>query len=296
MKKKVQLVLGSGGARGIAHIAVIDRLEEEDFEIIEVAGCSMGAVIGGFYAAGLFDIYKEWMLNLSKRDLFDLMDFTLTKHGFVKGEKIFDVHHELFGPVNIDDFKIPFTAVATDMLNKREVLFKSGDLYRALRASGSIPGVYIPAEQDGRWLVDGGLLNPLPVNLVSRKKDALIVAVNLNGKGEPVAKNPHEEKEPEDSKWYERLIPDYFISHAGDHRKQKSKPFGESASLLTLMDRSYNITQDRLSELILEKYPPDVLVEIPRKIAGAFDFDKSGIIYEAGVKAWNKAAEKAGLL
>ncbi|HBQ61358.1 MAG TPA: esterase, partial [Balneolaceae bacterium] len=159
-KKKVHLVLGSGGARGIAHIAVIEELEKAGYEIVEVIGCSMGAVVGGIYAAGHLPEYKEWILGLNRKGVFDLLDFTFAKQGFVKGEKLFAKHIEVTGNENIEDFDIPFTAVATDMRHHKEVHFKKGDLYKALRASVSIPGFFVPVVEDGKVLVDGGVLNP----------------------------------------------------------------------------------------------------------------------------------------
>ncbi|MFA5669589.1 MAG: patatin-like phospholipase family protein [Balneolaceae bacterium] len=293
MKKKVHLVLGSGGARGIAHIAVIDELEKDGYEIIEVIGCSMGAVIGGIYAAGHFEDYRDWILNLSKKDVFDLMDFTFTKQGFVKGEKIFAKHKDLLGLLNIEDFKIPFTAVATDMRNNEEVHFKSGDLYKALRASGSIPGLYVPVVQDGRVLVDGGVLNPLPINLVDKQDDAIIVAVDLNAKSDYTLEKLKPSNESEEPKWYEKILPDNVVEYTRKHEKEKIKKQEEAYSLLDLMDNTYSFTQDRLTSLMLELHPVDVLVEIPRNTASAFDFDKANEIYDIGLEAYRKAMQKA---
>ncbi|SIR01629.1 NTE family protein [Pontibacter lucknowensis] len=134
-RRAVHLVLGSGGARGLAHIGVIEVLEEEGFEIVSVAGCSMGAVVGGLYAAGYNQAYKEWMLTMTRSAVFNLLDFTLTRQGFIKGEKVFNVLREVTGAQEIQHLKIPFTAVATDMLRNEEVHYTSGDLYKALRAS-----------------------------------------------------------------------------------------------------------------------------------------------------------------
>lgn len=293
MKKKVHLVLGSGGARGIAHIAVIDELEKDGFEIIEVIGCSMGAVIGGIYAAGHFEDYKEWILNLSKKDVFDLMDFTLTKQGFVKGEKIFAKHKDLLGLLNIEDFEIPFTAVATDMKNNEEVHFKSGDLYKALRASASIPGLYVPVVQDGRVLVDGGVLNPLPINLVNKEEDAIIVAVDLNAKADKNLKKIKSSNEPDEPKWYEKILPDNVIEYTRKYEKQKGKVQNDTYSLLDLMENTYSFTQDRLTALMLKLHPVEVLVEIPRNTSSAFDFDKAKEIYKTGLECYRKAMQKA---
>lgn len=181
MKKKVQLVLGSGGARGIAHIGVIQLLLQDGYEIIEVAGCSMGAVIGGMYCAGFLPQYTEWLLKQTKSDVYRLFDITFSMQGFVKGEKIFSVLEQLAGKQQIENLSVPFTAIATDMLSRTEVHFNAGDLYKALRASTGIPGVFTPVAENKSLFVDGGVLNPLPIDIIKRRNDAMIVAVNLNG-------------------------------------------------------------------------------------------------------------------
>lgn len=289
MKKKVHLVLGSGGARGIAHIAIIEELEKAGYEIIEVIGCSMGAVVGGIYAAGHLPEYKEWILNLNRKGVFDLLDFTFTKQGFVKGEKLFAKHIEVTGNENIEDFAIPFTAVATDMRHHKEVHFKSGDLYKALRASVSIPGFFVPVVEDGKVLVDGGVLNPLPVNLVKKEEDTEIVAVNLNGLTDPkYDKPPKPDKFEEMQKWFGKMLPDSMKSSTKDKSKAELPADEESFSLFELMDSTFSFTQDRLTELTIEMYKPDHLIEIPRNACGVFDFDQGKLVYEVGREAFKK--------
>lgn len=287
MKKKVHLVLGSGGARGIAHIGVIEELENNGFEIIEVVGCSMGAVIGGIYAAGHLEEYKEWLLGLKRKDVFDLMDFTLTNQGFVKGEKIFSEHKKMTGDLNIEDFEIPFTAVATDMKHNEEVHFKSGDLYKALRASVAIPGFITPVVQEHRVLVDGGVLNPLPVDLINKEEDAIIVAVDLNSREVDPEHTKKKEKEEKPS-WFEKLIPDNVKDLARKYEKSKEKDQEEAYNLLELMENTFNFTQDRLTSLMLEIHKPDVLIRVPRTTAATFDFYKAKQIYKEGLAAYKR--------
>lgn len=290
--KKVHLVLGSGGARGIAHIAVIEELEKAGYEIIEVIGCSMGAVVGGIYAAGHLPEYKKWITSLTKKDVFDLLDFTFTRQGFVKGEKLFAKHVEMTGNENIEEFPIPFTAVATDMRNHKEVHFKKGDLYKALRSSVSIPGFFVPVVEKDQVLVDGGVLNPLPINLVEKQDDAIIVAVNLNGLPNPkYDKTPEPDRLEEMQKWFEKILPDSI------KEKRKQKPelesVGEPFSLVELMDSSFSFTQDRLTELMIEVYKPDKLIEIPRNSAGIFDFYQAEKILKIGRKSYFKVMGKS---
>lgn len=291
-EKKVHLVLGSGGARGIAHIAVIEELEKAGYEIIEVIGCSMGAVVGGIYAAGHLAEYKEWILGLNKKAVFDLLDFTFTKQGFVKGEKLFAKHVEVTGNESIEDFPIPFTAVATDMRHHNEVHFKKGDLYKALRASVSIPGFFVPVVEDGQVLVDGGVLNPLPVNLVKKKKEAVIMAVNLNGRPDPTYNNPPEpDKLEEMQKWFDKLLPDSMKSKRKTTPKTELPADVESFSLIELMDSTFSFTQDRLTELMIEMHKPDHVIEIPRNVCGVFDFDEGKRVYDVGKEAFAKVLD-----
>lgn len=288
-KKKVHLVLGSGGARGIAHIAVIEELEKAGYEIIEVIGCSMGAVVGGIYAAGHLPEYKKWIVGLNRKGVFDLLDFTFAKQGFVKGEKLFAKHVEVTGTENIEDFPIPFTAVATDMRHHKEVHFKKGDLYKALRASVSIPGFFVPVVEDGNVLVDGGVLNPLPINLVEKDKDAEIVAVNLNGRPNPKYDKPQgPDKFEEMQKWFDKLMPDSIKSKRRNKEKVELPAEEETFSLIELMDSSFSFTQDRLTELTIEMYKPDHLIEIPRNACGVFDFDQGERVCEIGKEAFEK--------
>jgi NTE family protein len=282
MKKKVHLVLGSGGARGIAHIAVIEELEKNGFEIIEVIGCSMGAVVGGIYAAGHLPEYKEWLLSLTRSDVFELTDFTFTKMGFIKGEKLFAKHREVTGDLFIEDFPIPFTAVATDMKSNEEIHFKSGSLYHALRASVSIPGLFTPVVYDGKVLVDGGVLNPVPVNLVNKQDDAIIVAVDLNAKAQPPTQTkPAPISRTEQAmKWYERLIPESVLEFS--RRDEEEDAF----SLIELMESTFSFTQDRLTALMFEIYKPDVVINIPRTTCNTFDFHKAQSIYNVGKEAF----------
>lgn len=284
--KKVHLVLGCGGARGMAHIGVIEMLEDEGYEICEVIGCSMGAVIGGIYCAGYLEQYKQWLLSLNKASVFSLFDFTFTTQGFVKGGKVFNKIQELTGEINIQNLKIPFVAVATDMVNKKEVYFRSGSLFKALRASTAIPGVFTPVITDDSILADGGVLNPLPLNLVKRRGDAIIVAVNLNGYSVYVP--PHEImiKEKEVSSYWEWLPK---LPSRNKNAEAVASHHLPKLSLIDLLTTSYNFTQDRLTELMIESYKPDMLIEIPRNTCTTFEFYRAEELIEAGKNAYNKA-------
>jgi NTE family protein len=284
--KKVHLVLGSGGARGMAHIGVIDVLKETGHEIISVTGCSMGAVVGGMYAAGYHEAYKEWMLKLTKTLLFKILDFTLTRQGFLKGERLFNLLQKVTGQQQIEDLHIPFVAVATDMVQNREVYYRSGDMYKALRASIAIPGVFTPVLENGQFLVDGGVLNPLPLNLVQKEKDEYIVAVNVNGASSSVM-TTLEAKQEVTALW-KWLNP---IMQKGNKPKDLL-PISEY-SLRELLLSTYNMTQDRLASYLLKTYPPDILIEIPRNSCSTFEFYKAQYMIDLGRNACKLAIYKS---
>jgi NTE family protein len=298
MKKKVQLVLGSGGARGIAHIGVIQMLEQQGYEIVEVYGCSMGAVIGGMYCAGYLKPYTEWLTKLTKSDVYRLFDVTFSMQGFVKGEKIFSVLEQMAGKKMIEDLPIPFVAVATDMLSRKEVHFSKGDLYKALRASTGIPGVFKPIAENQSLYVDGGVLNPLPVNLVKRRDDAIIVAVDLNG---PRVIAPQTvvtpagvvaEVETEASDMLSKMKK-YFFAETISKAKAEAAAATPSFSMFEILDASYDATLDRLVDIMVQIYPPDILVKIPRNSAAVFEFYRAAELMEIGKKAYTKASEMA---
>lgn len=288
MQKKVHLVLGSGGARGIAHIGVIELLEEQGYEIISVTGCSMGAVVGGMYCAGFLTTYKDWLLTLNKTRVFNLFDFTFTKQGFVKGERVLAQLEEFTGEQTIERLKIRFTAVATDMLHKKEVHFQSGNLYKALRASIGIPGVFTPVQQADSYMVDGGVLNPLPLNLVTRKEEELIVAVNLNGHSVPKQPEPAKTEQTENASdtwaWLKA------ISLSGKKKENESNTL--SYSLFELLSTSYDFTQDKLTEMMIRFYPPDVLIEIPRNTCSSFEFYRAAELIALGKEAYKEGMNK----
>ena len=174
-KRRVALVLAGGGARGVAHIGAIEELERQGFEISAVAGTSMGALVGGVYASGYLEPFKEWMRALDKYKVFSLVDFALSTEGLVKGDRVMEAMKELVPDVQIERMPVPFAAVAADLLTGDEVVLDSGGLYDAIRASISIPSVFRPVHRDGRVLVDGGTVNPLPLNRVRREEGDLLV-------------------------------------------------------------------------------------------------------------------------
>ena len=180
-RQTVALTLGSGGARGYAHIGAIEILVERGYNIVAISGCSMGSLIGGMYAAGKMQDYKDWVTGLGQFDVLKLLDLTFNSVGAIRGEKIFSVVREMLGDTRIENLPLHYTAVATDLLAHKEVWFQEGSLERAIRASVAIPSVVTPLVLGGRVLVDGALLNPLPIIPTISAHADLIVAVNLSG-------------------------------------------------------------------------------------------------------------------
>lgn len=195
MKKRVALVLGSGGARGYAHIGVIEEIEKRGYDIACIAGCSMGAVVGGIYAAGKLEEYRNWIESLDYLDVLRLVDVSF-RLGAIRGEKVFGQIRKIVGEINIEDLRIPYTAVATDLTNQQEIWFQEGCLHQAMRASAAIPSLFTPVMQGNRMLVDGGLLNPLPIVPVVSSHCDLIIAVNLNSTNQKHYKLPVIQRPP----------------------------------------------------------------------------------------------------
>ncbi|MDY6815159.1 MAG: patatin-like phospholipase family protein [Pseudomonadota bacterium] len=209
-KRTVALTLGSGGARGYAHIGAIEILNERGYDIVAISGCSMGALIGGMYAAGKMKDYKDWVTGLGQFDVLRLLDVTFNSVGAIRGEKIFSVVREMLDDTRIEDLPLAYTAVATDLLAHKEVWFQEGPLDQAIRASVAIPGVVTPLVLNGRVLVDGALLNPLPIIPTISAHADLIVAVNLSGEGDqrqriPDAAFVHDQEASEMEEWADAI-------------------------------------------------------------------------------------------
>lgn len=305
MNKRVALVLGSGGARGYAHIGVIEELESRGYEIACIAGCSMGAVVGGIYAAGKLPEYRAWIESLDYLDVLRLVDVSFSL-GMMRGEKVFGRIREILGEVNIEDLAIPFTAVATDLTNQQEIWFQEGDLHQAMRASAAIPSIFTPVLQDQRTLVDGGLLNPLPIVPVVSSHSDLIVAVNLNATGQRHYHLPEIERPPAMRYRLEGMLNRLpFMRNGNGHSQAPSIPEEANpdaqqpvaaplkpgsprsasgtrvmeqvgpASLLELVNQSFEVMQTSLAQYKIAGYPPDILVNVPRKVCRFFDFHRA---------------------
>ena len=300
-KKTIALVLSSGGARGLAHIGVIDELVDRGYEITSIAGSSMGAFVGGLYATGNLDKFREWVINLDKLNVFSLVDFTLSSQGFIRGERIFDKMRKLkmIPQVNIEDLAINYTAVAADIINNNEVLFTQGDLFKAIRASISIPNVFTPIENDGGLMVDGGVLNPIPLNRIHRNDNDLLIAVDLNSLvpyNKPNLPKKKKKVEVVHSQKVTMLIKKWdelFSNHHEVITKTKDKEM--KLGYFDILTRSIQLMQSKLSQQTIETYPPDVLVNISKYACSVFEFYKGEEMIAYGREACKKALHNANL-
>lgn len=285
-KKTVSLVLGSGGARGLAHIGVIRELEERDYTISAIVGCSMGALIGGFYAAGRLAEYESWVTGLSEWDVLRFLDISLTsRSGMMKGDLIMNELRTLVGDLSIEDLPIPFTAVATDVINKKEIWLNRGDLFEAIRASIAIPGIFTPKLIDGRTLVDGGLLNPLPVAPATEDSTDLTIAVNLSGRelAEPLGPNPLPPRTDSIEVYRSRI--EGFIGKV--QNKLGLEPVDDTDEerpipLTDVLMGMFDTMQSIISRYRLAAYPPDLLIDIPANVCKSHEFFKAEQLIEAG--------------
>ena len=287
--KNAALVLASGGSRGLAHIGAIEVLEEHGFRVTSIAGASMGALVGGIYAAGGLDAFKEWMRTVDRMKVFNLMDFTIGNGGFVKGEKVIDELKSIIPDKLIEDLPVPFTAVATDIRHRREVLFNSGSLYDAIRSSISMPSIFTPNRIGDMLLIDGGVVNPVPVNRVLRTPGDILVAVDLNG---PYIEKQEEEPEDKKSRLRGRLerivdsISDKVLKDKVEASlpqiKDKEKEDDDDMGIVSILNQSSSMMIQTNADLTLKLYSPDILVRIAKNAYSTMEFYKYDEIVALG--------------
>jgi len=288
MKQKVALVLSSGGARGTAHIGVIREIIRKGYEISSISGSSMGALVGGIYASGKLDEYESWLCSLSKIDMFNLVDFTLSKKGIIKADKVLKKIQTFIPDQNIEDLPINFAAVTTDLRNNSEVVLTEGSLFEAIRASISIPLVITPAEKNETLFVDGGVLNPVPVNRVFRHEGDILIAVNVN------AQIPNQTSISHTSEWrfFEKRIHGKLNRFQKKLTKLITLNNKDHVGYLNLIGDTTNLMLSQISKLTLEMNPPDLIIEISRHACGTFDFYKAEELIELGKVASIEGLDK----
>ena len=286
--KRVALALGSGGARGYAHIGVIGELQARGFDIVGIAGSSMGALVGGLEAAGKLDDFAEWAKSLTQRAILRLLDPKITAAGVLRAEKILDAVRDILGEVTIEQLPIPYTAVSTDLLTGKSVWLQRGPVDAAIRASIAIPGVIVPHVLDGRLLADGGILDPLPMAPISAVNADLTIAVSLSG-SEAGGQEPDDEPNAT-TEWLGRMwrsTTALFDAVQSDESEDKLVDASKEVSVPRLgsfevMNRTIDIAQAALARHTLAAYPPDLLIEVPRTACRSLEFHRAAEVIGVG--------------
>lgn len=292
IKKDVALVLGSGGARGLAHIGAIEALEENGYRIRSVSGCSMGSIIAGMFCAGKLQESKEWFLSIKRQEIFQLTDFSITGNSLVKGTKVIKALQEIVPDCNIESLPVPLTLVASDLLTTDEVVFRSGSLFEAIRASISIPLFFQPVQWQGRLLVDGGILNPLPLKHVQRHEGDILVAMNISGKDGltiehktsdllKIANVLQQQRLPHMPKAIQQLRDNVSQRLTAIDRAKRLSLQG-TVNYVTMLDRMSDMQIQQSTLLALQLTPPDMLATMPQYAFNTFDFDKAEQIIAEG--------------
>lgn len=308
---RVALALGSGGARGYAHIGVIDELHSRGYEVVGVAGSSMGALVGGLHAAGSLDEFSDWAKTLTQRAVLRLLDPSISAAGVLRAEKILDAVRDILGEATIESLPIPYTAVATDLIAGKSVWLQRGPVDAAIRASIAIPGVIAPHVLDGRLLADGGILDPLPMAPVAAVNADLIIAVSLSG-AETDTTQPDSTASPETratTEWLNRLLRSTsalldtntartildtpaarsMLNRFGTTSEPETPPqtpedaeFVPKLGSFAVMNRTIDIAQAALARHQMAAYPPDLLIEIPRTCCRSLDFHRAAEVIGIG--------------
>ncbi|WP_166133352.1 patatin-like phospholipase family protein [Nocardioides ochotonae] len=313
MVTRVALALGSGGARGYAHIGAVRALRERDCEIVAVAGTSMGALVGGLASAGHLEQFADWATSLQRRDVLRLLDPKLASPGVLAADRLLDAIQEIFSDVHIEDLPVPFTAVATDLAARREVWFQRGPLRAAVRASIAIPGVFTPAMINGRLLVDGGLTNPVPIDPTVGVPSDLTVAVSLTGPRRRVRDQVAPTRESAAPQRFEEWRSRLRRTVAGitgredreDHEQElvpqpvrTSWGTDELPAELTMRDvtaQSFEAMQGVVARYRMAAVPADVVVTVPADACRSLDFHRAEELIVLGHRRTLDALDAAGV-
>jgi len=281
MPKSVSLILSSGGSKGLAQIGVIKELEQHGFKIHSVSGSSIGSVIGGLYAMDKLPEFTAWVKTLDRKTVWGLMDFTISTNGLLKGVRVLQKMKTFIPDVNIEEMRIPFSAIATDILNEKVEVLNSGSFYEAIRASIAIPTLMTPVISGDKILVDGGVLSPIPIEYVTRQPEDILVVVNLYGD----KKNDLSDTLSTVSKQH-KVIPNNLlkiITKANDTGDKKSMWY------YSLLKATTSEMIHKIAKQTIELFKPDILINIPYDSSDTFDFHKAEELIKIGENAANEA-------
>jgi len=307
MTETVALVLGSGGARGYTHIGVIDEIESRGYKVVSVSGCSMGAIVGGFYSAGKLEPFRQWATSLSYMDVIRLVDFSFISKGAIRGDKVFNLLAEMLDGQQIEDLPVPFTAVATDLVNSKEVWFQRGSLEQAIRASAAIPSLIKPVEHNGKIYVDGGVLNPLPIApSVSAHADH-IIAVDLNSDSPLIPgvselsrqdfESGKQKREEQKQDWFDSVVDkagqwiSSAMSDSGDVALEEKASVTANLGKLEILYQMFEVMQASLSQYKIAGYPPDLLVRMPQDCCEIYEFHRAQEMIDLGREVARQALD-----
>src|SRR5215207_1696977 len=292
-KLKIGIALGGGAARGWAHIGVMRVLEREGIAPDVIAGSSVGAVVGGCYAAGKLDEIEEFAKSLTKRRVMGLLDFHITGSGLIAGDRLRRLLEHDLADLRIEDLPLRFAAIATELGTGHEIWITRGPLVEALRASYALPGVFDPVKLGGRWLIDGAIVNPIPVTTARALGADLVLCVNLNGdiriRGTVIQSHSAERDEPdeiveavtEERRRWSVLNP--MLDAAGRMRSRGRR--SDAPGIASVMVDAFNITQDRIARSRLAGDPPDVMIAPKLSPVGLFEFHRAEECIELGKQA-----------
>lgn len=286
--KKVALALASGGPRGFAYIGAIEELQSRGYEITSVSGTSAGALVGGIFAAGGMQAFKEWLYGLDPVKVMALMDFSFSKNYLVKGDKVIKAIKERVPDIRIEDLPIPFTAVATDLYTGEEVVFRDGPLFDAIRASISIPSMFRPVKWKGRTLVDGGMVNTFPLNRVQRTPGDILVGFNVNEIDAAEIQGFLDSRaalmEGKDGMpLLSRIQTDLQAFRLNADGRSERLPVGADDNFASILQRSFGIMNGTIARMGIEACPPDVLASLPfDSYHGVYGYTHAPEIVERG--------------
>jgi NTE family protein len=296
--KSVSLVLGSGGARGYGHIGVIRALIEKGYDIKSVSGCSMGAVVGGFYAAGKLDEFESWARSLSYLDVLKLVDFSLLSNGAIRGDKLFNRLSQMLNGIQIQDLSIPFTAVATDLIRQKEIWFTSGSLEESIRASSAIPSLLMPVVKDGRVLVDGAVLNPLPITPVIGDHSESIIAVDLSAEvpmpgGRSVEEDAEKQAAHAQDKqnWFSQMKIKALQFFESSDDEETEEALTANLGKLGAVYQMFDAMQSSLTQYKIAGYRPDLLIRMPKHSIRFHEFYRADEQIQLGYEIACRARE-----
>jgi len=294
MTAKIGLALGSGAARGWAHIGIIEALEELGIEISAISGCSIGSYVGASYCAGNLAELKSWVLNFSEWQIATLMGVSIQKGGLVTGEKVFTKLKEEFVTPNIEDLSLPFSAVATDMRRGQEVVFTEGSTVDAIRASCSIPAIFPPHRYQDRWLLDGAIVNPVPVSLCRRLGVDVVIAVNLGSDFNPVETEVHNQQQKNNEDKFNQFMGQSIESFSQwwDTKFSSEDKEPKPPGIFNCMSSALDIMQDRVTRSRLAGEPPDILLSPKLGHIGIMEFHRAEEAIEIGRACVDRMAEQ----